>query len=396
MHSNENLPFPVWAGFQFDGRASEYFKIWVVNVLLTIATLGVYSAWAKVRSEAYFYGKTSVNGSSFRYTADPIKILKGRILSILVFALFWILFNFYPGLIVWTLGAALLLFPFVVVASTSFRLQNTMYRNIRFRFDARTIDGYKAMLIPLGLIFGLTAFIYGAFEASEFAMKIEAEGNGEFKREDMIFTILLLSALPLIPYLVFVLRRFVINHMHYGSAAGHFVARARDFYKIYLKFFVFSFGVVIVMSMVLGFVMGALGLTVPNELDSDQSAAIAALSEPIIAAVLVFYAIGFYLLGYLNSRLVNQTYNNTQIGPLQLHSTLRGRDLGNLYLTNTIAVLVSLGLLIPWIKIRMAKYKASRTEFLAKDMAGISAIEQSDTTAIGEELGDIFDLDIGL
>jgi uncharacterized membrane protein YjgN (DUF898 family) len=59
-------------------------------------------------------------------------------------------------------------------------------------------------------------------------------------------------------------------------------------------------------------------------------------------------------------------------------------------------VLVSLGLLIPWIKIRMAKYKASRTEFLAKDMAGISAIEQSDTTAIGEELGDIFDLDIGL
>jgi uncharacterized membrane protein YjgN (DUF898 family) len=52
--------------------------------------------------------------------------------------------------------------------------------------------------------------------------------------------------------------------------------------------------------------------------------------------------------------------------------------------------------MVPWVKIRMARYKASRTEFLAKDMAGIEAIEQSDQSAIGEELGDIFDIDIGL
>ena len=77
MNSNEGLPFPVWAEFQFDGNVTEYFKIWIVNVLLTIATLGIYSAWAKVRTESYFYGNTKVNGSSFRYTAEPLKILKG-------------------------------------------------------------------------------------------------------------------------------------------------------------------------------------------------------------------------------------------------------------------------------------------------------------------------------
>ncbi len=32
--------------FSFTGTPREYFGIWIVNVLLTILTLGIYSAWA--------------------------------------------------------------------------------------------------------------------------------------------------------------------------------------------------------------------------------------------------------------------------------------------------------------------------------------------------------------
>ncbi len=42
--------------FYFTGKASEYFKIWIVNGLLTVLTLGIYSAWAKVRTNRYMYG----------------------------------------------------------------------------------------------------------------------------------------------------------------------------------------------------------------------------------------------------------------------------------------------------------------------------------------------------
>ncbi len=31
----------------FRGSASEYFGIWIVNVLLTIVTIGIYSAWPR-------------------------------------------------------------------------------------------------------------------------------------------------------------------------------------------------------------------------------------------------------------------------------------------------------------------------------------------------------------
>jgi Bacterial protein of unknown function (DUF898) len=36
---------------EFSATAGEYFSIWIVNLGLTIATLGVYSAWARCASD---------------------------------------------------------------------------------------------------------------------------------------------------------------------------------------------------------------------------------------------------------------------------------------------------------------------------------------------------------
>src|SRR5436305_11873488 len=59
-----NLPL------SFTGSGSEYFRIWIVNALLSIITLGIYSAWAKVRTLQYFYRKdrksTRLNSSHVR------------------------------------------------------------------------------------------------------------------------------------------------------------------------------------------------------------------------------------------------------------------------------------------------------------------------------------------
>lgn len=55
--------------FEFRGNASEFFGIWIVNLLLSVLTLGIYSAWAKVRTKRYFYGNTFVDDSAFEYRA---------------------------------------------------------------------------------------------------------------------------------------------------------------------------------------------------------------------------------------------------------------------------------------------------------------------------------------
>jgi uncharacterized membrane protein YjgN (DUF898 family) len=66
----------------FTGSGKEYFGVWIVNILLTIVTFGVYSAWAKVRRNRYFYGNTKLLDRGFDYHAKPLQILKGRAITV--------------------------------------------------------------------------------------------------------------------------------------------------------------------------------------------------------------------------------------------------------------------------------------------------------------------------
>jgi hypothetical protein len=53
---------PVTAGFVFTGTTDEYFRIWIVNMCLSLVTLGIYSAWAKVRLTQYIRAHTTLDG----------------------------------------------------------------------------------------------------------------------------------------------------------------------------------------------------------------------------------------------------------------------------------------------------------------------------------------------
>ena len=84
MDFDTNNTTPQREAITFSATGSEYFRIWIVNLLLSIVTLGIYSAWAKVRRNRYFYSSTHLAGSSFEYHGNPIAILKGRIVAAVV------------------------------------------------------------------------------------------------------------------------------------------------------------------------------------------------------------------------------------------------------------------------------------------------------------------------
>jgi hypothetical protein len=56
LHPDQAHHVPI----EFTGSGSEYFRIWIVNLLLTLVTFGIYYPWAKVRRLRYFYGNTLV------------------------------------------------------------------------------------------------------------------------------------------------------------------------------------------------------------------------------------------------------------------------------------------------------------------------------------------------
>ncbi|PKO57288.1 MAG: DUF898 domain-containing protein, partial [Betaproteobacteria bacterium HGW-Betaproteobacteria-19] len=107
--------------FEFSGQGFEFFRIWIVNILLSIVTLGVYSAWAKVRTQRYFYGNTRLDGASFEYLADPIRILKGRLIAFGFLLVYMLADQFVPVLGFILMLVLIGLFPWVMVRSLAFR-----------------------------------------------------------------------------------------------------------------------------------------------------------------------------------------------------------------------------------------------------------------------------------
>ncbi len=64
-------------------------------------------------------------------------------------------------------------------------------------------------------------------------------------------------------------------------------------------------------------------------------------------------------------------------------------------MTNIFAIILSLGLLTPWAKVRLVRYKCENFAICATDVSNFIAVKQKDQTALGEEAEEFFDIDIG-
>src|SRR5262245_5944118 len=145
--------------FRFSGSGGEYFRIWIVNLLLSVITLGIYSAWAKVRRMHYFYGNTHFAGDVFEYHGRPIQILKGRLIAFGVFMVYFIASSLSE-----IAGAAMAIVffffvPWLAVKALSFRARMTSYRNIRFTFE-QDYGGAAKVFIGFTLLIGLTLGLF--------------------------------------------------------------------------------------------------------------------------------------------------------------------------------------------------------------------------------------------
>ena len=172
----------------FKGKASEYFGIWIVNLLLSLVTLGVYSAWAKVRRKKYFYNNTLIDNVGFDYHANPIAILKGRIIALILFALYVYGKGSSPILA----GILVLLFfvflPWLIVRGSIFNSRNTSHRGLRFDFVGTVNKAARVFIgLPMLTIFTLgLIWPYIAHEKSQFLMSNHRFGLSQFEMRRVV------------------------------------------------------------------------------------------------------------------------------------------------------------------------------------------------------------------
>jgi uncharacterized membrane protein YjgN (DUF898 family) len=335
--------------FTFTGRAGEYFRIWIISLCLSLVTLGVYSAWGKVRKRRYLFAQTKLDGTGFDYRASPLAILRGRVLALLLFGGFALSGHFVPAVQWLFIALLVVLSPWIVVAAARFNARNSTYRNIAFAFDG-------------GVREAAWIFVGGA-----------------------VLSILTLGLAY--PWYRMRRARFIIAHHRYGATKFATDLQAGGFVLTYLFAVLMFLGAFAILTIV-AFASSATAGATP----ASQRAPIAGLA--VIVGVYLVYVIVY---AYIRSRTLNLMANATIIGPMRLCGTLRARRLAWLYVSNIVAILLTLGLATPWATIRVASYRAESLHARANaPLESYLSGASPRATATASEVSDLFDVDVSL
>lgn len=420
--------YPRHEPVSFSGQAGEFFGIWFVNNLLTWMTLGIYSAWAKVRTLRYFYGNTEVAGGAFHFTARPWQILKSRLIAFGLLVVFVIAEN-YPAdwalfVYVGFIAVYLALAPILTVLVMSFQLRHSTWRGISFRFNKDYRGAYRVYLPPLVMLLLLAGSIALPFYEQEaknlladtpVVEPVEFEATGDAKASEpadispdqgpvkykpgkgtgkMGMTeldelelnghlfipagILLALFLLVLPYFDFINQRFLARNVRFGVALVSYSGQASDYYRIYWKW-------ILATALLVSLWVGGFGAPV-------------SLGTPVWIALVALTLLYIPLSkAYLKSRRYNLLFGKCEIerGQFRLHSNVPFLKLAWVLITNSIMVSITFGLMTAWAKVRTARVILENMALEANaSLDEFVAAQEEKQSALAEEVADIFDVDV--
>ena len=342
---------PRTSQVHFTGNGREYFGIWIVNLLLSVLTLGIYSAWAKVRTLQYFYGHSRVDGQGFRYLATPLQILKGRLIAVAFFAVISLLSHFFPVFALVFAIAFLFLTPWLLNQSLKFNFRMTSYRNVRFGF----IGTYLGSLLNF-VIYPLLS----------------------------VFTLFL--ALPLA---MRALDKYIVQHSTYGKKSFQTDPDVSPYYAATFLSGLLSMGIVLLMGLIIG-----------SSIYADP-AATEGPGNSMLVTVAMFFS--YALIGALSGALYqvwirNHLFGRTRLeGLVELGSAVPVSAALYVAVTNLLLLLVTAGLAFPWTKVRKAKLLAAGTQVtLYPALDQLFDQLSTPSSVVAEELADLYDVDFAL
>lgn len=337
---------------QFTGDAKTYFGIWIVNLFLSVITLGIYSAWAKVRRRRYFAQNTLIDGRRFDYHATGKQILIGRIIIVIGLIILAIPIVNILGLIVFMVAL-----PWLLNRAIAFDARMTSFSGIRFGFDGSYGRSF--------LVFLLYPFL-------------------------SVFTLYLAY-----PFVARAVHRYTIGNYRYGTARFGFDSPIGPFYKAFLLAAGWA-----LLALVVGFVViGGVGIL--QELAMASQAGIDP-DPAIFARLALFYVVIF--VAVLPAAFIYQAFlrnsvyaNMTLEGGHRFASNVTPMQLLWISVSNAVVTVVTLGLMLPWAHVRMSRYLAAHTQMIAAgSLDDFIGQEQGKVSALGDAYADIEGIDLGL
>lgn len=383
-------PAPPPAGYRmamrFTGSGSEYFRIWIVNLLLILVTVGLYYPFAKVRRLRYFYGNTKLGGEEFDFHGNPWKMLRGFLLMVALLGAYGLATNVSP----WAALVALLLFagiwPALFRASLQFRLANTSWRGLRFHLEGSLGDAYRAlwpMLVVMVMYLGGLAFVApqeAGPQARPNAVAGALTGIGG------------LLAVLLTPWFWFVIKRFQHDHYALGPERTTLRSGAAPFYSLFLKAGGLS----------LLFLLPAIAIFVwvSASLAGAQRGNVPTASFLLVPLLLAVAYLGMLIVvgSFTAARLQNLVWSNTRSTSLRFSSRVRVGALVALTAKNWLLIALTLGIYLPFARVARARLLIEAVEVTSRHPPHVltAALRGMGGDAAGDASADLLGFDVGL
>lgn len=335
---------------EFHGRGGEYFRIWLVNTALTFLTLGIYSAWAKVRRERYFHRNLMVDGAAFDYHGRPKSILFGRLIVVVLLAV--TSFADHIGGAAKLAGLAVfgLAFPWLMVQSMRFRARNTSYRGVRLGFSGT----YRQALVLYLLHGGLTVLSFGLY----------------------------------VPAFIQKQKAFYASHLHFGDRQCEFSGTVGDFYRALTLPMIFG------MLSQFVFVVAIFVIAAPAVLGDGLGRLTTAfvLLQLVLLAMVAVYAV---VVPWMRVLGINLFWNHLRFGGTHFVSTQKVASYLGLLLGNWLLTIVTLGFFWPFGQIRIARFRAANLFVVdPRNLREAVAAAGENPAALGSEALEAMDLDV--
>ena len=402
MHiDTHDLPARIDAyPLEFSGRGGEYFRVWIVNVLLTIVTLGFYTPFARRRTAQYFWGHTIVAASPLEFTAQQRKMVIGFVLLVALYMAFNLAADTGQELAtsLLALGAAALA-PYFWGSAIRFRLNATRWRGVRLQFTASWGEIYKASW-PVFAI-ALVWLAWGALMAATIPEK-PAGGAKGFPMSNVawgsfIGGTLFAFALTLLAVvrLEFNAKSLLVARARIGGQPGRCKPVFSDFVRIWAMTALLLVGGVLLIAVLMGVLFAGSIAPVAGAKGGGAIAFLLGLVFFVVTVFLLFFA-STPARAYREARIFQLVWNNVGVSHIaRFKCDLKAGRYVWLRVKNSILTLLTLGFYRPFALVSEYAMKTGSVTLHVKggldQLAGQLAREEQ---GLGDAIADAVGLDL--
>ncbi|PIF93385.1 uncharacterized membrane protein YjgN (DUF898 family) [Acidovorax sp. 62] len=394
---------------EFTGSGGEYFRVWIVNVLLGIVTLGFYTPWARRRTAMYFYGHSMVANSPLEFTAQQRKMVMGFVLLVLLSIAYKLAANTGQDLAValMLLGGAVLA-PYIWASAMRFRLGATRWRGLRLQFSA----SWKEVYLASWPVFALALVWFGVFfgmqmlspELAQMLDEPAIQGGPKIRPEftpamgGLLVLGLILSILCFIR-LEYNYKSLLVLRARLGAEHGRWKPVYMDFVKVWLATVaVFILCALLVWAVTAALMGGSIAMLMMGQGSKGNILWI------ILIAIVGVIAFFFLLLlasaparAYREARMFQLLWNNIGVSQIaRFKCNLRAGRFVRLRLKNMVLTLLTLGFYRPFARVSEYRMKLESVTLHIKGGADqvAGALVRQQEGGLGDALADAAGLDL--